>query len=296
LLLHPIVTIGFLFIKTRLDGQTHQGGANMSGRWTTWFLEDGLSREMYRKHKREVEASMQTNTYRDLIRVYVDFRLWPDGRRHQTLFEQVSDDRAGVHYGELTGKTGYLFQVKQTYFLKVIESDSATVLDIPIHAMVSYSSSGFPKVAYRVEQYLEGYLTWLTYFQAVIDHRDTPQQHRDKLAVLQPQLLPENFSQKVFPLVREGVKFVHAYLDQPHNEDAIEKLKAILQSLTDVMIVSMKEDVVARCKPPYLHLIEWHTNQALLTNDHRLVKAYLHIRKVVPAIVMGFAFIPVSKI
>ena len=56
----------------------------MSGRWTVWFLEKGLSKAVYDQHKQDVEQLVSKSTWRDLYRIYVDFRLWKEGKVYRT--------------------------------------------------------------------------------------------------------------------------------------------------------------------------------------------------------------------
>jgi hypothetical protein len=261
----------------------------MAGRYYVWFLEKGLSEAKRIEHLEDVQSSIRDSTWRCLYTIAVDFRLWPEGRKHPSLFKSFQGGWYGTiqpnwhHYGEISGKTSFLYEDQGIAYLRFFEHSTKTMLDIPIHAIVSSCSAGFPKVAYSVDQYIEGYLGWLDAFENFQLGRHKP------LVELQPQLLKENFSSIVFEKV---VTINQAFIHQPTVERMT--LAKDIQTLLGLMVEEMTILFPQRCKPPYFHVIEWDVDAKKLERKHTLVAHYLQLRKTFPNIVPGRAFIIVK--
>jgi hypothetical protein len=67
-------------------------------------------------------------------------------------------------------------------------------LVIPLRAIVSYRSTGFPKVAYNVEQFILGYQSWI---DAFMRYNQDQQQGKALILHLIPYLIPENYSSDI---------------------------------------------------------------------------------------------------
>ncbi len=259
----------------------------MSGRWTVWFLEKGLSKADYDQHKQDVEQLVSKSTWRDLYRIYVDFRLWEEGKVYQSLFSPIREGWYGeaqpdwIHFGDIAGKIMYRHFKGSIDYLRFISSDERQSMDIPVKAIVSTSSAGFPKVAYSVDQYLIGYLGWLDAFVAANQGNLKP------LQVLQFQLTNENFSEDIYPRVKDLSRYL---LSESHPAQEIDMW---IRNLERQMIEEMFRVIPTRCKPPYHHVLEWRLDPKILERKHPLVEAYLKIRAAIPNIVMGRGFIAV---
>jgi len=261
----------------------------MAGRYYVWFLEKGLSEAKRIEHLEDVQSSIRDSTWRCLYTIAVDFRLWPEGRKHPSLFKSFQGGWYGTiqpnwhHYGEISGKTSFLHEDQGIAYLRFFEHSTKTMLDIPIHAIVSSCSSGFPKVAYSVDQYIEGYLGWLDAFEA------WKMGKREPLLERQPQLLKENFSDIVF----ETLKGMNLVLIQKIEIEAFN-LNYETQRLLTIMMDEMTTLFLQRCKPPYHHVLEWEIDANLLERKHPLIQHYLKLRRAFPNIVPGRAFIVVK--
>ena len=262
----------------------------MTGRWVVWFLEEGLTRSRYLKHKQDVEESVRKDTWRGMMRLYVDVRLWEEGKKHQSWFTSVDGGWYGtakphwIHYWEISGQSMFLHKIRDVEYLRFIPHGEDVALDIPINAVVSTGSSGFPKVAYSADQYLIGYLGWLDAFHEAVAGNLSP------LQLLQGQQLPENFSKIVF----EQITVLSTY--QFNKTDLAKEVNLLIQRLQQSMIQEMLEIVPTRCKPPYHHVVELNNVSTILRRKHPLVETYLSLRRQFPNIVMGRAFIDVEAV
>ena len=262
----------------------------MSGRWSIWFLEAGMTKEVYDKHKQDVEEGVRRNTWRAIFRLYVDFRLWEESKQFQNLFSPIESGWYGkvephwVHYGDVAGKIMFLHFIQDVEYLRFITSDENQAIDIPVKAVVSTSSAGFPKVAYSAEQYLVGYLGWLEAFQ------EANQGHFEKLKALQLQLTSVNFSELIYARVKDLSRYL---LSESHPK---EEIQLWIDHLEKLMIEEMVVTIPSRCKPPYHHVVEWHIDETVFQKDTPLIRAYLKIRAQFPSIVMGRGFIEVPGV
>ena len=262
----------------------------MAGRWSIWFLEGGLSKALYDKHKLDVEQSVRKNTWRAIYRIYVDFRLWEAGRGLQSLFTPITSGWYGeaqphwIHFGDISGKTMFLHTIDNIDYLRFISSDNQHSMDIPVKAIVSTGSAGFPKVAYSVDQYLVGYLGWLDAFE------EANQGRLGLLVALQAQLHQENFSEDIYPRIKDLSRYL---LSESHPSNEIQHF---IQNLQSQMVEEMVQVIPTRCKPPYHHVIEWHIDKHVLTRNHPMIQMYLTMRKKIPSIVLGNRFIEVSAV
>ena len=260
----------------------------MAGRSSIWFLEEGLSKAVYDKHKLDVEQSVRKNTWRAIYRLYVDFRLWEKGKVFQSLFAPIASGWYGqaqphwVHFGDIAGKTMFLHAIDNQDYLRFITSDTNQTIDIPVKAIVSTESAGFPKVAYSVDQYLVGYLGWLDALE------EANQGDWESLTKLQSQLFAENFTETIYARIKDLSRYL---LSESHPANEI---KMFVQSLQDQMVLEMEQVIPTRCKPPYHHVIEWHVEPSVLKRNHPIINMYFTIRKKIPNMVLGNSFIEVS--
>ncbi len=264
----------------------------MAGRWVVWFLEDGLSKYMYRKHKKDVEDGVRKDTWRGMLRLYVDFRLWEEGRKHEDFFTNVDGGWYGeakpdwIHFWEISGKSMFLHKVDGVESLRFIPHGEDVMLDIPIHAIVSSGSSGFPKVAYSVDQYLIGYLGWIDGIHAAID------ENPEGLNTLEPQLLVENFSKEVYTAIQDMVQGLRQRRLEKNRSGWLNQLNTLIMLMMD----EMKEKIPSRCNPPYFHPVELGVPSSILLRSHPIIETYLLLRRKFPNMVMGRGFIEVKKV
>jgi hypothetical protein len=251
----------------------------MSGRSYVWFLEAEQGSRQYQDFYEDVQASLSKTTYRALIGFAIDLRLWPEAMQFQEILSKFDSSWHGNvkpawdHYRELTGKTLAVYRLHgQDYFEFVVDALNTTIA-LPLKAIVSDRSTGFPKVAYAIEQYVQGYIGWLDAFDAFINGNPFP------LKALKPQLRSENFSQAIFYKVHT----LQIACEQDINSKTIQEQ---MRDLTFAMARSMLEEVPGRCKPPYHHPIEWSTPKSLLQRDHLLIRTYLTLRAVYPTMVV----------
>lgn len=251
----------------------------MVGRGYVWFLEEKEESRQYQRFYEDVQTSLANMTYRALIGFAIDLRLLPEAMQNQeglTLFDASwhgNPQPHWHHYRELTGKTLAVYSMHgQDYFDFVVDDYNRTIA-LPLKAIVSYRATGFPKVAYAIEQYVQGYLSWFDAFDAFLKGNPSP------LKALKPQLRSENFSQAIFYKVHT----LQVACEQGIDPKTIE---AQMRDLTFAMARSMIEEVPGRCKPPYHHPIEWYTPKALLQREHLLIRTYLTLRAVYPTMVV----------
>lgn len=263
----------------------------MAGRWVVWFLEDGLSKYRYRKHKKDVEDGVRKDTWRGMLRLYVDFRLWEEGRKDQDFFTNVDGGWYGeakpnwIHFWEISGKSMFLHKMDGVEYLRFIPHREDVMIDIPIHAIVSSGSSGFPKVAYSVDQYLIGYLGWVDAFHAAID------EFPEGLNALAPQLRVENFSKEVYMAILDLVQGLRLRRGEKDRSGWLDQLNQLIILMMD----EMKDNIPSRCKPPYFHPVELGVQPSILLRSHPLIETYLVLRKKFPNMVMGRGFIEIKK-
>lgn len=259
------------------------------GRWFTWFLEDrGEAR--YRRHLEAVAKEARHLAWRALIAVVVDKRLYPDANHHPTLFHPTTTSYPPAkpqpfwqHYAEVSGRGQWLVHRDGEDYLTLACEDEAVTLTIPVKAIVSYRSTGFPKVAYNVEQFLIGYLTPLVLFA---DTTLSKKARQTTVGDLESILLEANYPLPILDLLKN-------YVNQWRLGMTIHP--DLLHHLQTMMIQDMETQIERQCKGMYHHAIEWDVDPMILKNAHPLVTAYLRIRKAWPNLVPGRAFIPIKK-
>jgi hypothetical protein len=260
------------------------------GRWFTWFLEDrGEAR--YRRHLEAVAKEARHLAWRALIAVVVDKRLYPEADKHRTLFRPMTTSYPRSepqpwwqHYAEVSGRGQWLVHRDGEDYLTLACEDKPVVLSIPLKAIVSYRSTGFPKVAYNVEQFLIGYLTPLVLFA---DTTLSKKARQNKVGDLESTMLEENYPLPILELLKN-------YANQWRLGMTIHA--DLVHHLQTMMIKDMETQIERQCKGMYHHAIEWHVDPMILKNVHPLVKAYRRIREARPNLVPGRAFISVKTI
>jgi len=260
------------------------------GRWFTWFLEDrGEAR--YRRHLEAVHQEVQHLAWRALIAVVVDKRLYPEAANHKTLFRPMTTSYPHnepqawwQHYAEVSGRGQWFIHREGKDYLTLACEDEAVTLTIPVKAIVSYRSTGFPKVAYNVEQFLIGYLTPLVLFA---DATLSKKARQTTVVDLESILLEANYPVPILDLLKN-------YVNQWRIGMTIHA--DLLHHLQTMMIQDMESQIERQCKGMYHHAIEWDVDPMILKNAHPLVKAYRRIREARPNLIPGRAFIRVKTI
>jgi hypothetical protein len=178
----------------------------------------------------------------------------------------------------------FLHTIDNQDYLRFITSNAKQTIDLPVKAIVSTESAGFPKVAYSVDQYLVGYLGWLDALE------EANQGDWESLTKLQSQLFSENFTETIYARIKDLSRYL-LIESHPANE-----IKMFIQNLQDQMVLEMEQVIPTRCKPPYHHVIESRVEPSLLKRNHPIIAMYLTIRKKITNIVLGNSFIEVSEI
>jgi len=252
------------------------------GRSFMWFLEE-RSEASYRQHHQDEVESAKHLAWRCLKGIVVDKRLFPEANQYPQLFEGFNAKTPNAHhYAEITGKVQWLKHIDGVDYLTLVPEDApAMTILIPLTAIVSVRSTGFPKVAYNVEQYIMGY----AYILEVLTKGW--QDVTSVVQALQPLMHPKNFSTAVFDAINkimDGLK-QGQFITAP-----------TIQALEALMIDDMLASIPEQCKGMYHHALEWNVSPSVFEQDSLLMQAYLKMRKKYPNMVPGRAFIPVKKL
>jgi hypothetical protein len=268
------------------------GGASMKeevGRWFTWFLEPRSDASYQRHHSEEIESAKHLS-WRCLIGVVVDKRLFPKANEYPQLFRGFTSSFPAhppqpwwQHYAEVTGKGQWLIRLNGEDYLTLVCDDEPMTLTIPLKAIVSSRSTGFPKVAYNVERYLLAYLEMLMLFT---DATMTQEARLLQVTELQSTLLEVNYPLPILAIIQS---LVRQWIDR----NTIDPTR--VQLLQTMMINDMLTQLEIQCKGMYHHAMEWNLDASILKKNHPLIYAYLGMRKRFPNMVPGRAFIPVYK-
>lgn len=245
-----------------------------------WFLEEKQGSKVYQAFYDDVQQGLSKMTYRALVGLAIDVRLWEEAHLYKDYLKAFDESWHGGgkvqqdFYFEITGKTLAVYAHHGQEYFEFAIDDHEKIIALPLRAIISYRSTGFPKVAYAIDQYVEGYIAWLDAFADWLDG------NRQPLSLLMAKLRSENLSNYVYQQVLDIVTIF-----KQGNEDK-ESLNKRLKGLSLLMARSMIEEVPGRCKPPYHHPLEWGTPKALLQRDHLLVRTYLTLREVYPTMVV----------
>lgn len=259
------------------------------GRWFTWFLEP-RSEASYQKHHREEIESAKHLAWRCLIGVVVDLRLYPQAKDYPRVlkgftssFPEHPPQPWWQYYAEVTGKGQWLIRLDGEDFLTLVCDEEPIELTIPLKAIVSSRSTGFPKVAYNVEQFLIAYFSLLALFT---DAEMTQEARLHQATTLHPLLVEPNFP---LPILHMLEPLVRSLLEgRPIDPTSVHMLQTM-------MINDMLTQLERQCKGMYHHALEWTIDESILKVNHPFIHAYLGMRKRFPNMVPGRAFIPVRK-
>jgi hypothetical protein len=259
------------------------------GRWFTWFLEPRSDASYQKHHSEEIESAKHLS-WRCLIGVVVDKRLFPKANEYPQLFRGFTSSFPEhppqpwwQHYAEVTGKGQWLIRLNGEDYLTLVCDDEPMTLTIPLKAIVSSRSTGFPKVAYNVERYLIAYLTWLTLFT---DATLTQEARAHQVSELESTLLEVNYPMPILVIIQS---LVRQWIDR----NTIDPTR--VQLLQTMMINDMLTQLEIQCKGMYHHAIEWDLDSSVIKKNHPLIQAYVGMRKRFPNMVPGRAFVPVYK-
>jgi hypothetical protein len=267
----------------------------MSGRWYTWFLEKGLTKEQEAAFYRDVQDYVAGEAWHALRGLAINTQLWDEADQYLSLsrsFGTTHDPFQGErvekpHIREWTGKVQDLhWKDKKVYFRVQLDEGNVPVwVDIPLEAIVSTRSTGFPKVAYNPEQFLYFELKWIVSLQKELGISTHPELEAFLGTWTQEErharLFPKNFRPKTWELAQ-------ASLDPNTTIDGV-----FINQWIQAVIEQMEEDIPSRCKPPYHHVLEWNFDDRILQFTHPIIDAYQQWRKRYPNIVPGRAFIPI---
>jgi hypothetical protein len=271
--------------------EPHQGGAHMKevvGRSFTWFLQE-QDEVRYQLHHQAVIQEARSLAWRCLIGVVIDQRLFPGIAAYPTFITPIKETYPPLppkpwwqHYVEVIGKGQWLSCEQGEDVLTFVCEGQTAPLSIPLRAIVSYRSAGFPKVAYNVEQFLIAYISILEWLETTIltrgfDSLDATRIHS--------RLNSENYPRHILTMIKQLVSFV---LDgQKLNPEDFQRLE-------ESMIQDMQTQIPLQCKGMYHHAMEWDVPEGILQSNHPLVQAYLQLRKSYPNIVPGGSFVRVK--
>jgi hypothetical protein len=264
-------------------------------RWFTWFLED-LDKTTSRHHHQDVTRELKLSSWMALRGLVIDVRLWKDASQYEALmrsFKEAFPERPYQpfwdNFKEITGRIQWVIKVKRQYFVRLITDEKSFKIDIPIKAVVSTRSTGFPKVAYNVEKYIVGYMSWLDAFEQA---KHTQVKDCSLLDKLTPMFIKNNYSDAVYAKIKQLNKLIrHQGVSHAYEEKSIEEA---IKSLETLMIDEMNKEILEQCKGMYHHALEWHVDKEVLKRNHPLIKAYLVIRERIKGIVPGEMFIEVN--
>lgn len=260
------------------------------GRSFTWFLEDrGEAR--YRRHRLAVMEEAKHLAWRALIGVVVDVRDYPEAKQFPHLFKGFHTSFPAApkqawwsHYLEVMGKGQWLSLTDAGYHLTLQCDEQLEPLVIPLKAIVSDRSTGFPKVAYNVEQFILGYQTWLEAFRSYVVE---PRHGQALIHRLHAYLIPENYPLPIYEHLLGLVQLV---------KTNIAIASSSIDALENNMIEDMEIRIPQQCKGMYHHALEWFIQPDLLKPTNRLIQAYFALRRQYPNMVPGKAFIPIKSI
>lgn len=271
----------------------------MSERYYVWFLEAGIAKEAYAEQLADVEALMLRNAWRAIYTVAVDFRQWDEGHLYWKYFKTFESGWYGTkqpewdYFAEINGKINQIVERKGVKWIRFQYGAKPTnIIEIPIKAVVSSCSCGFPKVAYSAEQYLVGYMQWLSAFEFFISEHGS-QSAVNHLTNLKPEFLSENFPAGIWNQMELLMVDLENSVHHPWTDATIARLTASVESLRSMMIDGMRKDFASRNKPPYHHIIEWQIDQTILRSQDPLILAYMELRRAYPSVIVGNAFIEV---
>ena len=243
----------------------------------------------YQRHHQAVIQEARSLAWRCLIGVVIDQRIFPDIAAYPNLITHFKETYPPLppkpwwqHYVEVTGKGQWLSCEQGEDVLTFVCEGQETSLSIPLKAIVSYRSAGFPKVAYNVEQFLIAYVSILEWLESTILTGEYGSLNATRI---RSRLNSKNYPGHILVQIQSLVSFI---LDG-------QKLKLEdLQPLENSMIQDMQTQIPLQCKGMYHHAIEWDVPEGILQSNHPLVQAYLQLKKSYPNIVPGGSFVRVK--
>lgn len=157
---------------------------------------------------------------------------------------------------------------------KVIEirpHDTTTIIQLPVSAILSSHSTGFPKVAHSPERFLVGY-------RLLRDACANAFQHRHDIRYDWGYFQPETFSEdamRVFSIFRSQWERVSLLADARE----MKSIAMTLQRIDHISIADMMGSIAKHYAPPYIQYTELFMDDALLNDhNHPLIKSYLILR------------------
>ena len=264
-------------------------------RFYDWFFEEEGT-PAYKQQYAFVQQGLESFAWKALRGLVVDTRLWVGDHTWLRFAKPVDSHHVrGQFFVEFTGQLRWVYDDKGTRWFDFVDNDTHTRFPFPLTAIVSYRSTGFPKVAYSSEQYLIGYITILNWLEVLIDptvHVFYPAERRlpiFKEGFHLSTIRPHNMHRDVYAIYASLVQEIQ----QGRMNDG-DTMRPWYDKLYTVMVETMKADMVEHNKPPYHHTIEWHMDERILHYNHPFVKEYLALRKQYPTMIVGNGFIEVK--
>lgn len=266
-------------------------------RWYDWFLEEKEGSGVYQHHYQDVQSSLGSFAWKALKGLVVDTQRWTTDKAWLDLASPVDKNHPKGHrYVEFMGQIRWVYTIKGDLWCDYVDSDTNKTFPFPLTSVVSYRSTGFPKVAYSSEQYLIGYLTILNWLEQLMDRKRLVYYTRDKGINIHKDgfhlamLLPQNMHRDVYTIYKDLMDELRCGIKINH----FSKIRPWYDKLLEAMVRTMQDDMVEHNKPPYHHTIEWHLDERVLAYDHPLVQAYLALRQQYPRMIVGNGFIEVK--
>jgi hypothetical protein len=250
------------------------------GRSFMWFLEP-RSEASYQLHHQDVIDDVPYLAWRCLKGIVVDKRLFPEANQYPQLLKGFTSKVPNAeHYAEITGKGQWLKRIDAVDYLTLVSDDAPnTIIHIPFKAIVSNRSTGYPKVAYNVEQYLIGYRYILKVLTEGL-HDSTV-----VLSYLEPLMFSRNFS----PVVYDAIKKI---LDEIKLGKQLTQ--TTVQTLESLMVEDMLTSIPQQCKGMYHHALAWHVRSSSYQGTDPIAVNFRKLLIQFPNILPGRAFVPVK--
>jgi len=141
-------------------------------RWYDWFLEEEEGTHAYTEQYASVQDGLEHCAWKALKGLVVDTRLWVGDETWLRYAKPVDIHHPrGQWFVEFTGQLRWVYSHLGRTWFDFVDNDTNVRFPIPLKAIVSDRSTGFPKVAYSSEQYVMGYVLILHWLETLLKQR-----------------------------------------------------------------------------------------------------------------------------
>jgi hypothetical protein len=265
-------------------------------RWYDWFLDEEEGTHAYTEQYASVQDGLEHCAWKALKGLVVDTRLWVGDETWLRYAKPVDIHHPrGQWFVEFTGQLRWVYHDQGLNWFDFVDNDTHTSFPFPLKAIVSYRSTGFPKVAYSSEKYVIGYVSILHWLDLIMGQRAwlidlPPPPNRANHEHFYFNILPENLHQDVYTSYQKLIEFMKC----AKVVNGVE-LHIYYDDLYRSMVRSMNEEMIEHNKPPYHHTIEWHLDARYLQNVHPFLEHYRALRKLYPSMIVGNGFIEIKR-